>query len=62
MVNPMNAVTENPWIAEEPADVAAPADTAAEAKPGKIKIEREQIKLEKRLCREVGKAIVDFNM
>ncbi|SDX76914.1 tRNA 2-thiocytidine(32) synthetase TtcA [Delftia lacustris] len=27
-----------------------------------IKIEREQIKLEKRLCREVGRAITDFNM
>lgn len=31
-------------------------------KSGKIKIEREQIKLEKRLCREVGRAISDFNM
>nr|WP_312588080.1 tRNA 2-thiocytidine(32) synthetase TtcA [Comamonas terrigena] len=59
MVNPMNAVTDNPWIAEEP---AADETTAADAKPGKIKIEREQIKLEKRLCREVGKAITDFNM
>ncbi len=27
-----------------------------------IKIEREQVKLEKRLCREVGRAITDFNM
>ncbi|MDR2325994.1 MAG: tRNA 2-thiocytidine(32) synthetase TtcA [Acidovorax sp.] len=62
MVSPMNAVTDNPWIAEDVADAAAPADAATEAKPGKIKIEREQIKLEKRLCREVGKAIVDFNM
>ena len=66
MVNPMNAVTDNPWLAEEAIadNQAAEAVTAAEgeAKPGKIKIEREQIKLEKRLCREVGKAIVDFNM
>jgi tRNA 2-thiocytidine biosynthesis protein TtcA len=27
-----------------------------------LKIEREEHKLEKRLCREVGRAIVDFNM
>ena len=27
-----------------------------------MKIEREDNKLEKRLCREVGRAIVDFNM
>mgnify|MGYP002651951356 CR=1 FL=1 len=62
MVNPMNAVTENPWIADEAAEAAAQGETAAETKPGKIKIEREQIKLEKRLCREVGRAIMDFNM
>ncbi|PIG07454.1 tRNA 2-thiocytidine(32) synthetase TtcA [Comamonas sp. 26] len=65
MVNPMNAVNDNPWIAEEAeaADAAATQNAGEEAgKPGKIKIEREQIKLEKRLCREVGKAIVDFNM
>ena len=61
----MNAVNDNPWIAEEAeaADAAAAQNAGEEAgKPGKIKIEREQIKLEKRLCREVGKAIVDFNM
>ena len=66
MVNPMNAVNDNPWIAEEAeaADAAAAENANGEeaAKPGKIKIEREQIKLEKRLCREVGKAILDFNM
>ena len=63
MVTPMNAVTENPWISEdESAEAAAAGNDAAEAKPGKIKIEREQIKLEKRLCREVGRAIMDFNM
>lgn len=38
------------------------AGDSASHKPGKIKIEREQIKLEKRLCREVGRAISDFNM
>ncbi|MBC7376165.1 MAG: tRNA 2-thiocytidine(32) synthetase TtcA, partial [Burkholderiaceae bacterium] len=27
-----------------------------------LKIERETHKLEKRLCREVGRAIMDFNM
>ena len=36
-------------------------DAQAPAKGG-IKIEREEHKLEKRLCREVGRAIVDFNM
>jgi tRNA 2-thiocytidine biosynthesis protein TtcA len=56
---PHECSDDNPWIAEEP---AADETTAADAKPGKIKIEREQIKLEKRLCREVGKAITDFNM
>lgn len=55
----MNAITDNPWIADAAADETS-AD--ASAQPGKIKIEREQIKLEKRLCREVGRAITDFNM
>ena len=53
----MNAVTESPWTAEE----GAPAETEAK-QPGKPKIEREAHKLEKRLCREVGRAIVDYNM
>jgi len=30
--------------------------------PKDLKIDREDMKLEKRLCREVGRAIVDFNM
>jgi tRNA 2-thiocytidine biosynthesis protein TtcA len=49
----MNAV----WIDEAPPDattVAAPASA--------LKIERETHKLEKRLCREVGRAIIDYNM
>jgi tRNA 2-thiocytidine biosynthesis protein TtcA len=47
----MNAV----WIDEAPAAAgAAPANS--------LKIERETHKLEKRLCREVGRAIVDYNM
>ena len=53
----MNAVTESPWTTEE----GAPAETEAK-QPGKPKIEREAHKLEKRLCREVGRAIVDYNM
>ena len=54
----MNATTEhNPWLDEAPA-----AEDAAATKAAGIKIEREQHKLEKRLCREVGRAIVDFNM
>jgi tRNA 2-thiocytidine biosynthesis protein TtcA len=48
MVNTMGAV----WVDEE-----APASTKTD-----FKIERETHKLEKRLCREVGRAIVDFNM
>src|SRR5690606_7218924 len=57
---PMNTATEhNPWIDDAP--VADPAAAAA-AKAAGLKIEREQHKLEKRLCREVGRAIVDFNM
>ena len=47
------------WIANEPAP-AAEAPGAASARA--LKIERETHKLEKRLCREVGRAIVDFNM
>ena len=40
------------WIDEAP----------AEASPNTLKIERETHKLEKRLCRQVGQAIVDYNM
>jgi tRNA 2-thiocytidine biosynthesis protein TtcA len=43
------------WIDE------APATTSTTAGAG-FKVERETHKLEKRLCREVGRAIVDFNM
>ena len=42
-------------------EVEAPS-VAATAPRNDLKIERETHKLEKRLCREVGKAIVDFNM
>jgi len=43
------------WIDEAPAATGTTAGAS-------IKIERETHKLEKRLCREVGRAIVDFNM
>jgi len=36
--------------------------TTAEKDPKQIKIEHENNKLEKRLCRQVGQAIVDYNM
>ncbi|MDQ7972920.1 MAG: tRNA 2-thiocytidine(32) synthetase TtcA, partial [Rhodocyclaceae bacterium] len=42
------------WIDDAAATPAAPGSTA--------KIERETHKLEKRLCREVGRAIGDYNM
>ncbi len=42
------------WIEEENAVVAKD--------PAALKIERETHKLEKRLCRQVGQAIMDFNM
>jgi tRNA 2-thiocytidine biosynthesis protein TtcA len=43
-------------------DPVAHAATPPAAGPGALKIEREAHKLEKRLCREVGRAITDFNM
>ena len=48
----MNATTES----------LAWADTPPAAPTNSLKIERETHKLEKRLCRQVGQAIVDFNM
>ncbi len=43
------------WIDAQPAAQAAPA-------PADFKIGRESLKLEKRLCRQVGQAIIEFNM
>jgi tRNA 2-thiocytidine biosynthesis protein TtcA len=43
-------------------EALATPDPAAPAVSKKIKIERENHKLEKRLCRQVGQAIIDFNM
>src|SRR5450830_1898923 len=53
-ISPMNAV----WI--DPETTASTED--ADAQKRELKIERETHKLEKRLCRQVGQAIVDFNM
>ncbi|MFM8574743.1 MAG: tRNA 2-thiocytidine(32) synthetase TtcA, partial [Limnohabitans sp.] len=47
----MNASVENTWIEAEAPDTAKAA-----------KLERETHTLEKRLCRQVGQAISDFNM
>lgn len=63
----MNTPTPQDWLSDEVPDPASALTTAApgEASPagsGRPKIERERIKLEKRLCREVGRAIMDFNM
>ena len=44
-------------------DTTSPAATAtSDPAAQRLKIERETHKLEKRLCREAGRAIVDFNM
>ena len=45
------------WVEDEQAEAAA-AGAAANG----LKIQRETQKLEKRLCRQVGQAIVDYNM
>ena len=50
----MNTTTDNTWV-----DAEAQASAAA-AKA--VKIERETHKLEKRLCRQMGQAISDFNL
>ncbi len=69
MVNPMNAPTDtanlkaakNPnWgFADEP-DTAGDDDGSTGA--SRLKIQRETHKLEKRLCREMARAIGDYNM
>ena len=56
-MNPINTATDtSAWTGEEPATGTAPRAGAG------FKIERETHKLEKRLCRETGKAIVQYNM
>ena len=53
----MNAMDTSAWTGEDAAVAAAPARA-----PADFKIEREAHKLEKRLCREVGTALVQYNM
>ena len=53
----MNAI----WTDNETLDDSAAPELTAPA-PREPKIEREIHKLEKRLCRQVGQAIIDFNM
>jgi len=53
----MNAI----WTEIETQDVNPTSDSITPA-PREAKIEREIHKLEKRLCRQVGQAIIDFNM
>jgi len=53
----MNAITEA-WTSLDPADQG---DSGAE-RARQLKAERETHKLEKRLCRQVGQAIVDYQM
>lgn len=56
---------DDAFTPEDHADMAEATSATAQAGPpaaGKSKAEREAIKLEKRLCREVGRAIMDFNM
>ena len=66
----MNAPTHNAWLeavaeeAESTTKLSAEqtAELVADQKAKAIKIERETHKLEKRLCRQVGQAISEFNM
>jgi tRNA 2-thiocytidine biosynthesis protein TtcA len=46
------------WVEDE----AAEATIATSSRDKELKIERETHKLEKRLCRQMGQAIMDFNM
>ncbi|NBX21980.1 MAG: tRNA 2-thiocytidine(32) synthetase TtcA, partial [Betaproteobacteria bacterium] len=47
------------WVEE---DTTTEAAEAAANRNKELKIERETHKLEKRLCRQMGQAIIDFNM
>ena len=54
-----------PWIDDEQAALQAagsPDNGSATPVQKALKIERETHKLEKRLCRQVGQAIVDYNL
>jgi len=54
----MNAPTHNAWLETAADEVEDEASQKAKV----LKIERETHKLEKRLCRQVGQAISEFNM
>ena len=61
----MNAITEpNAWLEAEPSapkiPLAKKRDTTGRDALDRVDLENH--KLEKRLCRQVGKAIVDYNM
>ena len=57
----MNAPTQNAWL-EAVENLTEEATDEASQKAKALKIERETHKLEKRLCRQVGQAISEFNM
>jgi tRNA 2-thiocytidine biosynthesis protein TtcA len=57
----MNAPTQNAWL-EAVENLTEEASDEASQKAKALKIERETHKLEKRLCRQVGQAISEFNM
>jgi tRNA 2-thiocytidine biosynthesis protein TtcA len=50
------------WVEEDVSQAAASVVSPGVKEPGGARVERETHKLEKRLCRQVGQAIVDFNM
>ena len=57
----MNTNDTTFWTAEEAENTATAAETPAR-QPADFKLQRETHKLEKRLCRETGRAIVQYNM
>ena len=57
----METATPADWATIEPTGLEAPA-TQEQRSAERLKAEREAHKLEKRLCRETGKAIVQYNM
>ena len=60
MVNTMEQKLDTGWIDPVTSDAGAPTPEVVHGAASKQ--HRENHKLEKRLCREVGRAIVDFNM
>ena len=58
----MNTTTA--WVTDPSSPTESPATPTAkdEARAKQLRIEREDHKLEKRLCRQVGEAIIDYNM